>query len=473
MDRTVDLDDRSRVVPSPGLGDGIESLQEALVTVDVVYHADAVSSLTSLVKPATVDLAYVDPPFFTQKEQRGRNRHTGEVRTFDDRWNDIEGYRKWAQQLFTEMSWAIKDSGAVFVHCDWRTVHHLRLALDEVLGAENFRNEIIWHYRKWTNSRSSLQRIHQTILYYAKSELHRPVIPMMEYSPTTNLDQIWQARTRNDDNVAVYKVDDDDCSVSAGAKHGVPMGDVWDIPYLNPKARERVGYPTQKPLMLLERLVALACPPNGVVLDPCCGSGTTLVAAQLLGRHWIGIDVSPDAVALAQTRLLNPVRSESAVHNIGRDAFRRTDEDSVRDRTLQLLNAHVVHRNKYIDGYLSPTGLRSLGLPVEMSVMMRIVRQFESSDSLVDPLERLAVKKQCELVLLFTRDPTSVGTADSSSAPGQPLTLWGNTDRRELGNSRVAIIPAPETEAGIEAIRHYLQTRVASLTTQDGAGQTL
>ena len=85
-----------------------------------------------------------------------------------------------------------------------------------------------------------------------------------------------------------------------------PLGDVWEIPFLNPKAKERVGYPTQKPVLLLERIIKLTTSPGDVVLDPFCGSGTTLVAAEALGRHPIGIDISSEAIELTRERLRKP-----------------------------------------------------------------------------------------------------------------------------------------------------------------------
>lgn len=107
----------------------------------------------------------------------------------------------------------------------------------------------------------------------------------VEYSPSTNVDQILQQRTRDASGKSVYRKDINGTILSNGAKRGVPLGDVWDIPYLNPKARERVGYPTQKPILLLERIIQLSTQVGDVVLDPCCGSGTTLVAAKLLQRE--------------------------------------------------------------------------------------------------------------------------------------------------------------------------------------------
>lgn len=417
---------------------------------DVVHHGDALQMLVNREWEGTVDLAYVDPPFFTQKQLSGRSRHTGAVHTFDDRWNDLCAYTKWMQTLVEGVSNALKPAGAIFVHCDWRTAHHIRLILDDVFGVDNFRNEIIWSYRKWTNSRSSLQRTHQTVLYYSKSPSHEPTVPRVAYSPTTNLDQIWQSRTRPQNGVAQYLMDHDG-AVSGGPKGGVPMGDVWDIPYLNPKAKERVGYPTQKPLALLERIVSLASPVTGLVLDPCCGSGTTLVAAKLLGRHWIGIDSSAKAVALAHERLDKPVRSFSAVETHGRDVFQKVIQPETRG-IFDMLQVLEVHRNRLIDGFLSLNGLQLLDLPKDWNVIVRIHRG-EPFDQLVGELEQIARKKRCNLVLLLS---------DSYS------------DEELVSSDSVAVAPVPKSEKDIHTIiSRILQIRPLSPTMLDVEGQTL
>jgi site-specific DNA-methyltransferase (adenine-specific) len=138
--------------------------------------------------------------------------------------------------------------------------------------------------------------------------------------------------------------------VSNGAKRGVPLGDVWEIPYLNPEAAERVGYPTQKPILLLERIIELVTSPGDWVLDPFSGSGTTLVAAKLMGRNAIGIDLLADAVELANKRLQRPVKTNSHLMEHGRSSYLPQEPDV--HRHLAGLEYVPVARNKGIDGIL-------------------------------------------------------------------------------------------------------------------------
>jgi site-specific DNA-methyltransferase (adenine-specific) len=294
-----------------------------------------------------VDLAYLDPPFFTQKVHRLSPRNRSREFSFQDLWESQQAYAEFLHTRLLATHRVLSGRGAIFFHCDRNAAHVVRLLLDDVFGSENFRSEIIWHYRRWSNSRRGLLPSHQTILYYTKSENYIFNEILTDYSPTTNVDQILQRRARDNFNKSVYDRDSDGNVVSNGAKRGVPLSDVWDIPFLNPKAKERTGYPTQKPLQLLERIILMATMDDSCVLDPFCGSGTTLVAAQGLGRSAIGIDVSAAAADLTRRRLREPVRSQSRLLELGRDAYRNADEVVL--SVLQGLEFVPVQRNSGID----------------------------------------------------------------------------------------------------------------------------
>lgn len=297
-----------------------------------------------------VDLVYLDPPFFTQKVHRLGPRDRSKEFSFEDLWSSQKEYSTYLFERLSAAHELISSRGSLFFHCDRNAVHLARFLLDEVFGCENFRSEIIWHYRRWSNSQKGLLPAHQTILYYSKSDQYIFNEVWTEYSPATNVDQILQRRSRDDSNKSVYDRDEDGNVVPNGAKRGVPLSDVWDIPFLNPKARERTGYPTQKPLLLLERIIALASNEGDCVLDPFCGSGTTMVAAQRLGRIAIGIDVSEEAITLTKKRLDDSVRSASRLLEVGRDAYRNADESAL--AMLQGLEYIPVQRNNGIDAIL-------------------------------------------------------------------------------------------------------------------------
>jgi site-specific DNA-methyltransferase (adenine-specific) len=296
-------------------------------------------------------LAYLDPPFFTQKVHRLSPRDRSKEFSFADLWSSQKEYGTFLLDRLRAAHRVVSERGSLFFHCDHNAVHVARLLLDEVFGSENFRAEIIWHYRRWSNSQRGLLPAHQTILYYTKSDKFVFNQVWTEYSPATNVDQILQRRSRDNFNKSVYDRDDDGNVIPNGNKRGVPLGDVWDIPFLNPKAKERTGYPTQKPLLLLERIIKLTTNEGDCVIDPFCGSGTTLVAAQSLGRAAIGIDVSEEAISLSKRRLSESVRSGSRLVELGREAYRNADEMVL--AMLQGLDYVPVQRNNGIDAILT------------------------------------------------------------------------------------------------------------------------
>ncbi|WP_157770530.1 DNA-methyltransferase [Pseudoalteromonas sp. 1_2015MBL_MicDiv] len=222
--------------------------------------------------------------------------------------------------------------------------------LDHIFGAKNFQSEIIWAYKRWSNSKKGLLPSHQNIYFYSKTKDFKFNTLYKPYSETTNIDQILQRRTRDRHNKSVYDKDSLGNSINGAEKKGVPLSDVWDIPYLNPKAKERVGYPTQKPLLLLEQVINLVTAEGDIVLDPFCGSGTTCVAAKLLGRNFIGIDESLDAVNLSKDRIDNPIKTESNLLKNGRDSYNNVEHSVL--NFLKGIEFNPIQRNKGIDAIL-------------------------------------------------------------------------------------------------------------------------
>lgn len=222
--------------------------------------------------PASVDLVYADPPFNTGRTQRASGG------AFCDRWDSLEAWIAWLRVRLEATLAAMAPAGSVLLHVDWRTSHYARVLLDDLLGADGFVNHLIWSYGLGGSSQRRFARKHDDILFYTldpeRYYFEAPLVP---------------ARSRR---------------LAGQMKKAT---DVIEIPALNNMARERVGYPTQKPLALLELLIGACCPPGGFVLDPCCGSGTTLVAGVRLGRRVLGIDTSERAVALARARLASEV----------------------------------------------------------------------------------------------------------------------------------------------------------------------
>ncbi len=357
---------------------------------DTLHSGDCLNWLKTI-DAGSIDLVYLDPPFFTQKVQKSKTRDNTQEYRFSDTWANIEEYKCFLRPRIEQCSRVLKDTASIFVHCDSSASHHIRLILDEIFGPENFQSEIIWAYKRWSNAKRGLLNAHQTLYFYSKSDRFEFNVIHTDYSPTTNIDQILQQRERDRHGKSAYKKDDLGRTILGKEKCGVPLSNVWEIPYLNPKAGERSGYPTQKPVLLLEKIITMATNKGDVVLDPMCGSGTSLVAAALLDRHWIGIDAEPEAIALAKARLDHPQKTLSRLLEVGKEAYRKQD---MKTRSLlETMNAFVVERNNGLDGFLKAYYL-------DAPVAIRIQKEHESLEEARKQLLKASATKGCILKIL-------------------------------------------------------------------------
>jgi site-specific DNA-methyltransferase (adenine-specific) len=263
-----------------------------------VVEADNLDVLTAL-PDGSVDLAYADPPFATGERQRLATIRTGTGertrRGFGGREYRYEVVQDLAfeddlpldrhlaalEARVREMHRVLADHGSLYLHVDWRTSHHVRLLLDDVFGADRFLNEIIWAYDYGGRHRDRWPRKHDTILWYAKGDDWRFERDAVDRIPYMAPGLVGPEK----------------------ASRGKLPTDVWWMTIVPPASPERTGYPTQKPVRLLERIVAASSRPGDLVLDPFAGSGTTGAAAACLGRRWLLVDRSPVAVEIARARL--------------------------------------------------------------------------------------------------------------------------------------------------------------------------
>jgi site-specific DNA-methyltransferase (adenine-specific) len=345
-----------------------------------------------LIEEESIDLIYLDPPFFTEKKHFLKNRERTKEFSFDDIWGSYTVYAEFIKKRILLMYKLLKESGSIFVHSDKSGEHIIRAILDQVFGANNFQSEIIWTYKRWSNSKKGLLPAHQNIYFFSKSKKFKFIPIYTSYSETTNLDQILQRRTRDEHNKSVYDLDDNGDFKHGNKKKGVPLSDVWEIPYLNPKAKERVGYPTQKPLLLLERIIELTTEKGDRILDPFCGSGTTCVAAKLLEREFIGIDKSLEAVELSQNRLDNPVKTCSNLLTNGRKSYINADKYAL--ALLKGIDFNPVQRNKGIDAILVDTYENS-------PVLVRVQKENETIAEAAAYLMKAKKSKKSKKVILI------------------------------------------------------------------------
>ena len=300
---------------------------------------------------ACVDLIYLDPPFNSNRTYSAPVGSQAAGASFKDAWTMDELDERWMGEIaeknpalykvvdaaedahgkgmkaylcfmsvrLLEMQRVMKDTGSIYLHVDPTASHYLKACMDCIFGKDNFRNEVVWSYEKWTNTSAHHQRNHDVILFYAAgreasfnkqhgglTDRQRQLMKTGYNTGSSSGTPIVRIYDRDNPNVQsklpqwkregrrIYDVD---------PPQGKAISDVWRVPILNGQAKERCGYPTQKPLTLLERIVASSSNEGDVVLDPFAGCATACVAAEKLGRKWVGIDISDKAAELVVERL--------------------------------------------------------------------------------------------------------------------------------------------------------------------------
>lgn len=276
----------------------------------LLVHRDA-RELGSILPTASCDLAYLDPPFKVEKTFRARigkgERAHGEG-AYDDTWPSLEAYLSWLRERIAVARDALTPHGTMWLHLDARAVHEAKVLCDEIFGAARFRGEIIWVPGNGSKSRTGPGIGHQTLLLYARGPkpiwngrdpaLRAPYAATSQSMHFTNTDETGRRYRDREVNGKTYRY---------YADEGRALGSVWtDCPAMlanTPLRRETTGYPTQKPEKLLDRIVRASSVEGSVVLDPFCGSGTTLVAASRIGRRFVGSDVGDLAIRTVRSRL--------------------------------------------------------------------------------------------------------------------------------------------------------------------------
>ncbi|WP_373077021.1 DNA methyltransferase [Fusobacterium varium] len=294
--------------------------------INKIFWGDNIQVMAHLLRDyrGKVKLIYIDPPFDSKADYkktiklRGEtiknDQNTFEEKQYSDIWNNGE-YLQFMYERLILLRELLSDDGSIYLHCDYHQSHYLRCIMDEIFGIHNMKNEIIWHYEKWTApSSDSFQKNHDNIFLYSKGSN----IFNTQKEITENLKQKYQngyliGGGYGSNGLVVY--DKENLKVKemiASGKYqvhyanmeGKPISDVWNIPFINPQAKERTGYPTQKPESLLEKIIKASSNPGDLVFDCFMGSGTTQAVAMKLGRKFIGTDINMGAIQTTTKRLL-------------------------------------------------------------------------------------------------------------------------------------------------------------------------
>ena len=280
----------------------------------------------------SVDLIYLDPPFNSNKNYSAPIGSEAAGAAFKDTWSLSDVDEAWHGEVadreptvyaaidaaglthgksmksylimmavrLLEMRRLLKPTGSIYLHCDPTASHYLKTLMDAVFGHRNFRNEIIWRYRRWPSKQKNFQRMHDIILRYSKE---KDIVWNQLYEP---LSEETNKRIKGGKRIVTFydgETGKKRIRPTDKTSPGAPMSDVWEIKQIVGPSPERLGYPTQKPLALLTRLIKASSNEGDMVLDPFCGCATALVAADRLNRQWAGIDLSPLAARLVLKRL--------------------------------------------------------------------------------------------------------------------------------------------------------------------------
>ena len=326
--------------------------RSSLIDTRVIYCGDCLEQLQRL-PDACVDLVYIDPPFNSNRNYEVFWGETKEKRAFEDRHASTQAYIDYMRPRCVELARVLKATGSLYFHCDWHACHYVKVMLDQILGENQFRNEIAWRrssaHSDTKQGMKQYGRVHDLIFFYTKGKqwtwntqfqpydedyieaFYRHVEPdtgrryrlsdLTAAKPGGDTLYEWKGRKPYKGRYWAYSREKMQQFEDEGRLYysktgmpaykryldempGVPLQDLWtDIRPIAASAKERTGYPTQKPLPLLERIIRASSNEGDVVLDAFCGCGTALEAAQKLKRQWIGIDVSPTACQVMARRL--------------------------------------------------------------------------------------------------------------------------------------------------------------------------
>lgn len=301
--------------------------QEQNGWINKIFWGDNLQVMSHMLKDyrGKIDLIYIDPPFDSKAEYKKKIEVKGigkavsdsssfEEKQYGDIWTNDE-YLQFMYERLIIMRELLSEHGSIYLHCDYHQSMYLRCLMDEVFGANLLKNEIVWHYEKWTApSQDSYQKNHDCIFFYSQGKSTFNT----QKEITNNLKMKYQTGYLigggyGSNGLVVYDRENPKVKeLIASGKYqvhyadmeGKPISDVWDIPFINPQAHERTGYPTQKPEALLKRIILASSNPGDIVFDCFMGSGTTQAVAMKLGRRFIGADINLGAIQTTTKRLL-------------------------------------------------------------------------------------------------------------------------------------------------------------------------
>jgi len=441
-----------------------------------LFYGDNLDVLRQHVEDESVDLVYLDPPF-----QSGKNYNvlfetpTGreapaQVQAFEDTWHwgdeaardfdqviqaggklseamqammkilgpsDMMAYLAMMAPRLAELRRVLKPTGSIYLHCDPTASHYLKILMDAVFRPENFRNEVVWRYRRWPAKSRQFQKMHDILLFYSKCSGEHLFNTLYGY------EKLAESTVKTYGTKKQVALFDEDGHRRPGTEEeeskGPALSDVWEVSIVAPSGKERLGYPTQKPEALLERVILASTDEGAVVLDPFCGCGTAVAVAQKLKRQWIGIDVTHVAINLVRQRLKDSF-GDIAFEVTGEpttlaDAVELAAEDPYQFQwwILGRVGARAEEKRKGADrGIDGRLNFRVGGRPTEHEHVVFSVKSGKARPEHVRELRGVVERDKAAIgVLLLLREPTHAMRAEAATA-GFFTSPWGRHPRIQI-----------------------------------------
>jgi len=445
------------------------------MTENLLYYGDNLYILRRYLKDESVDLIYLDPPFKSNQdynvlfEEQNGSRSKAQIKAFEDTWrwdqeaaesfqlvvegggkvsqamqafrmllgeNDMLAYLSMMAPRLMELKRVLKPAGSIYLHCDPTASAHLRILMDSIFGPKGFQNEVIWSYRRWPSPSNHYQRMHDVILFYSKSPSGPGTFNVEYEEGSPSYQKRFKGKTQMLDPVSKTRK-----ITLEKESSGLARRDVWDISIIAGSSRERLGYPTQKPEKLLERIIHASSHEGDIVLDPFCGCGTAVAVSQRLQRQWIGIDITHLAITLIKHRLHDVFGDQAKYQVIGEpvsppDAQTLAREDPYQFQwwALGLVGARPVAveqrkgADQGIDGRLyfhdQPRG--------KTKQIVLSVKAGHTSVAHVRDLRGVLEREQADIGVLITlQSPTAAMKREAASSGFYP-SPWGKHPRLQV-----------------------------------------
>ena len=464
---------------------------------NTLYYGDNIDILRRHIKDESVDLVYLDPPFNSNAnynllfaEQDGA-RAAAQIQAFGDTWrwdqasaaayeevveaggevsramqafrtflghNDMLAYLSMMAPRLLELRRVLKKTGSIYLHCDTTAGHYLKMLMDAVFGPTNFRNEIIWYYYNKMHDRRKgmFPKANDLILFYVN-----------DVDSDFTFHQLKEMRDRPVKQLARKKVDGRMVNVKDAEGHVVwrlkadrTLDNVWRLPCLQPAAAERLGYPTQKPESVLERIIQASSNEGDVVLDPFCGCGTAVAVAQRLKRKWIGIDITHLAINLIKIRLKDAFGDKAKYDVVGEPVSVEDAQDLANSNPYQfqwwslgLVGARPADQKKGADrGIDGRLYFHDEGASGKTKQIIFSVKAGHVNVSHVRDLRGVLDREEAQIGVLIAMDePTKPMTVEAAGA-GFYSSPWGTkhpriqilTIKELLGGAKVDMPPSQD-----------------------------